>query len=157
MKTIRKVLLIPYISKTKMNKTRFFIVQHTESKDWTFISGTCESGEHPNKTVYRELNEETQGLIKISYLPKRTKIKKVFVIKNKIRFVINIYFIPLKRKTKLYFSFKNVATNFISNLENSENSKIAFYTYKQFQKKRIWDFIKYDIIPQIYSDIYSIL
>lgn len=157
MRTIRKVLLIPYISKTKNIKTRFFIAQHAESKDWTFISGTCEKGEHPNKTVYRELYEETQGLLKISTLPKRTKIIRKNVIKNKIKFVINIYFIPLKRKTNLYFSFKNVATNFISNLENSENSKVAFCTYKQFLQKRIWKFIKNNIMSYIQNDIDKIL
>lgn len=133
----RKILLVPYI-RCGRNKSRVVIVQHAESGDWTFISGTCEAGEGPVPCVIRELNEETMGNVIISKLPRQTKKIRVHITATDTR--IDIFFIPVRNNSKMFDGFLQAQDDFARGV-TGENNDLAFMTFRQFLRKRVWSFL----------------
>lgn len=134
----RKVLLIMYCNSHR-KRTRFVLFQHAESKDWTFMSGTCESGESARSCVLRELAEETLDCVSISRLPKNTLQKRLYAHGK----CIDVFFAPIRYGTRIHrgiCDFKAKCTGHIP--DYSENCNVMFATYKQFLRMRIWNFIR---------------
>ena len=99
----RKVLLIPYIRGIGGCRTRFVVVQHAASSDWTFISGTCEPNERPIACALRELAEETLGWVQIGRMPKNTRHVRIVLGEERKR--IDVYFIPVRRGGRMLSLF----------------------------------------------------
>ena len=149
----RKVLLVPYI-RCGDKKTRLVVVQHAESLDWTFISGTCEPRERPDGCAIRELFEETLGAVSISRLPANTQ--KIRIISEGKR--IDVYFIPVRKGSQLLEGFKEceqllaAEAGGANGVGMNENADLKFLTYRQFLRKRIWTFVRNLIDVPIFQE-----
>lgn len=135
---VRKILAVPYVRLPGKLKTRFLVVRDQESKEWTFISGTCEPGERAAKCVLRELWEETRGLVELPKLPARTKQFRL-VRENK---QVDVFIIPLRLKDE---EMRTMVRQFYETEggdlpeEFLENDRIVFETMAQFRRRKdIW-------------------
>jgi hypothetical protein len=135
MHPIRKVLIIPYCDK------QIFVVQHTETKDWTFISGTCESGEGNLTCMTRELFEETLNCVKLTHLPTNTETLRIQTSQKKIK----VFFIPIRKHSKTYKQFMECKRMFKDG-QTCENCKLRLISYRKFLRLHIWNFIRDAII-----------
>jgi len=135
----RKVLIIPYVRDD--HRTKIVVVQHAESKDWTFISGTCEPGEGSLTCMTRELREETLDCVKLCYIPKNTEILHIVTANKHIK----VFFIPIRKHSTLYNQFMKTKKMFEEGCI-CENSQLQFMTYQMFLRKRIWNFIRDSIL-----------
>jgi 8-oxo-dGTP pyrophosphatase MutT (NUDIX family) len=146
---IRKVLIIPYLRYSANRKTRIFIVRHTASQDWTFISGTCETYEPPNACVCRELKEETHGYVRLHKIPKKTRRIRIQIRENTHRIRVDVYFIPLTRNSRIMQQFTDAYYCYKQNIQDKdENCDMDQCSYSQILKqKRFWTFLTDNIIP----------
>lgn len=139
----RKVLVIPYI-RVPNKRTRLLVVQHAESGDWTFISGTCQRRESPDRCVVRELAEETRGLVHVRCIPKRAIRFRAVVDQKRV----DVYFLPLRMKeqemVELVRTYDFLGATLPSNQYGYfENAQLSFQTLAQFKRrKNIWEYVK---------------
>jgi len=65
--TRRKILVVPYTffsdSGEKLSDPHFLMVQDKKSLEWGFISGGVKNHETPSLAAYREMKEETSGIM----------------------------------------------------------------------------------------------
>jgi 8-oxo-dGTP pyrophosphatase MutT (NUDIX family) len=138
----RKILAILYVLLRKQGKKpRFLVVKDARDCEWTFISGTCESGEPYHKCAIREVREETRGLVSLKKLPKLTrKFQTAYQDKS-----VQVLFIPLRlteeQMSQMSADFPEIETHGLPELE--ENTTLRFETLGQFmRRKHVWDFVK---------------
>lgn len=136
----RKILAIPYIRR-KGRATRFLVAQDAATFEWTFVSGTCEKGERPDRCVLREMKEETKGLITLRKIPSYTKRFRLHLHDKRV----DVFFIPLRLSNRKVAEIPRIFQNVdVSHLPKtySENVQIRFESLPQFQRrKNIWSYI----------------
>lgn len=154
----RKVLIVPFFRDGNC-KTKCVVVQDSSSGDWTFISGTCEPNERFNACMKRELAEETLHCVQIEKLPKSTKNISVRIETPKRNVHVRVYFIPLRRNSRIlkgFYEFAEICKE--KDMPSCENSDIAFLTYKQILRRHLWDYIRDDIMQNpLFIDTVRIL
>lgn len=147
---VRKIIAIPYV-RVAGKRTRFLVVEHAASGDWTFISGTCEAREPPKRCVIRELAEETNGEVRLQKLPKRT-ITFRFMGSGQRR--VDVFFIPLSPRFRTKDEQELLESRYRGYFDNTtreipENATIRFETMAQFLRRRnIWDFVRDEVMSR---------
>ena len=164
-----KCVVIPIVHSD--GPIKILTVRDKRFKEWTFITGGCRKREisDPLKCAMRELDEETRGTFSIS-----TEIYKYFKFKTKIRSpeelerdrrenidVTCVYHVYVFSMNIPETSQKNILKKFEEEKEkmeirkrnkqpikksNDENDYMAFDTFDDFMRKRIWDFIHKQVI-----------
>lgn len=136
------MLVVAYVSMRRYGrKPRFLVAKDAESRDWTFVSGTCEPRETADKCAVRELWEETRGLVSIVRLPKRTKRFQTVYENNRV----TVMFVPLRlseeQMATIVSEFPETDSN--GREEMDENTALRFETLAQFsRRKNVWSFVK---------------
>lgn len=140
------VLVIPFIKKN--NEMFFITVLDKYHKEWTFISGTVNKNENINKTVIRELKEETKGCIDITLTNWNHKtFDTSYVVRKKLRnyrvYMIDItnskLSLLLQYRKKIGECFENST---LSHKKYNENINIDIDTLGTFKQKKRWVFME---------------
>lgn len=102
-KTIKKVMVVPFV---KYKNSKHVLVFHDKRfKEWTFMSGTVELDENIKTCAQRELQEESEGLLKLDFDEyDYSYFQTSFSEKNKLM-KYHVFFIDIT-KTHLY-TFKH--------------------------------------------------
>lgn len=147
----RKILVVPYLQETE-RRTKFLIVENRAHQEWTFISGTCEANEKPIACALRELMEETLGLVCVDRFPKTTK--RIRLQLPNCRY--DVFFVPIRKNYRLWGQIKQLLDQFdLFQDDTSENSGVSVCTFSQFQRKRVWPFLRNHILQ--HSEFLSVM
>jgi ADP-ribose pyrophosphatase YjhB (NUDIX family) len=154
----QKVLVIPYM-KSATGILRYLIVKDRVCDEYTFISGCVKKAELVQSCAVRELKEETREAVVIQldrFQIKRfvvetvsrepEEIKKDLMKREKIITVYHVFMIDIsnyKSPTELLNTFK---TSKKTSKAYNENSEMTFATLDQFKTKKMWSFIRNEIL-----------
>ena len=161
---VSKTLAIPYIKAPGL-PPKFLVVLDKATREWSFISGCCKLNEHPNSCVVRELREETKEAVLFYLTPWNHRFFEMQHWRAEGE--------DQRRRTLIhYFCYVIDISNYrppneiLEHFRNSkkpgkcynENSDMAFCTLDQFKDKKVWPFIRKDILEskdfkQIYTSI----
>ena len=135
-----KVLVLPFI-KTKTG-LKYLIVKDRISGDYTFISGSSKKNESITVTALRELKEETKNAIYINLYS--FPIKKFTMQTSKEEY--HVYFIDITKYKTPQQMIQEFKTCKITSKSYMENSEMLFCSLDTFKGKRMWPFIRNDVI-----------
>lgn len=149
-----KILFVPFIIIS--GKHYFMMLKDREYNEWTFLSGGCKfSDTYPDVCLYREVEEETKGIITAKMLVGKLKPFKYFtemkVKKFRLRVLYYIYPVQIRgdRTTMIHLEHKFRDT-IAKNKSQNENTELRFFSLYDMGKIRIWDFIQKIINSKIF-------
>lgn len=159
---VKKTLAIAYI-KAPGIVPRFLIVLDRASREWSFISGCCKLHERPEACVIRELREETKEGVNVWLTPWNHRQFEIQYWRNEDDGKSN-------RTLMHYHCYAIDISNYrpqneiIEHFRNSkkagkcynENTDLTFATLDQFKEKKVWPFIKKDVLEsKEFKSIYA--
>ena len=146
---VTKTLAIPYIKAPGL-APRFLVVLDKATREWSFISGCCKLHERPEACVMRELREETKEAVNVFLTPwnHRSFQLQTWRLEGERRTTIHYYCYAIDISN--YRSQNAILEHFRDSKKTgkcyNENSDMAFCTLDQFKEKKVWSFIRRDVL-----------